>query len=62
MLNLTLYTEEGKVAYRALMEEGFTPDAANEQIPLEQRISLEALQLKDFVSQNFDKLQQDNRR
>jgi len=58
MLNLTLYTEEGKVAYRELMEEGFTPDAANEQIPLEQRISLEALQLKDFVAQNFDKLQQ----
>ena len=58
MLNLTLYTEEGKVAYRELMEEGFTPDAANEQIPLEQRISLEALQLKDFVKQNFDKLAQ----
>lgn len=58
MLNLTLYTEEGKAVYRELMEEGFTPDAANEQIPLEQRISLEALQLKDFVAQNFDKLQQ----
>jgi len=58
MLNLTLYTEEGKTAYRALMEEGFTPDAANEQISLEQRISLEALQLKDFVAQNFDKLAQ----
>ena len=58
MLNLTLYTDEGKTAYRALMEEGFTPDAANEQIPEEQRLSMESIRLTEYVAQNFEKLQQ----
>ena len=56
MLNLTLYTDEGKTAYRALMEEGFTPDAANEQIPEEQRISMDSIRLTEYVAQNFEKL------
>lgn len=58
MLNLTLYTDEGKTAYRALMEEGFTPDAANEQIPEEQRLSMESIRLTEYVAKNFEKLQQ----
>ena len=58
MLNLTLYTPEGKTAYRALMEEGFTPDAANDQIPEEQRLSMESIRLTEYVAKNFEKLQQ----
>lgn len=58
MLNLTLYTPEGKEAYRALMEEGFTPDAANEQIPEEQRLSMDSIRLTEYVANNFEKLQQ----
>lgn len=56
MLNLTLYTDEGKTAYRALMEEGFTPDAANEEIPEEQRLSMDSIRLTEYVAQNFEKL------
>ena len=58
MLNLTLYTPEGKQAYRGLMEEGFTPEAANEQIPEEQRISVDSRLLTEYVSTNFEKLQE----
>jgi len=56
MLNLTLYTEEGKTSYRALMEEGFTPEAANEQIPEEQRLSMDSIRLTEYIAQNFEKL------
>lgn len=56
MLNLTLYTDKGKTTYRALMEEGFTPEAANEQIPEEQRLSMDSIRLTDYVAQNFEKL------
>ena len=56
MLNLTLYTDEGKTAYRALMEEGFTPEAANEQIPEEQRLSMDSIRLTEYIAKNFEKL------
>lgn len=56
MLNLTLYTDEGKTAYRELMEEGFTPDAANEQIPEEQRLSMDSIRLTEYIAKNFEKL------
>lgn len=56
MLNLTLYTPEGKEAYRALMEEGFTPEAANEQIPEEQRLSMDSIRLTEYIAKNFEKL------
>lgn len=56
MLNLTLYTDEGKTAYRELMEEGFTPDAANELIPEEQRLSMDSIRLTEYIAKNFEKL------
>ena len=56
MLNLTLYTDEGKTAYRELMEEGFTPDAANELIPEEQRLSMDSIRLTEYVAKNVEKI------
>jgi len=58
MLNLTLYTEEGKATYRGLMEEGFNPDAANEQIPEGQRITMDSLRIQKYVEDNALKLQE----